>query len=105
MASPPDMSAPRRWPLEPSSAARHSWSFVALGLGAVIFSLKVRLPRSSLLVFAVAPVLAGISLVAPVTPRWTGAALLALFRRRDDVPGPPFPWGDVSGNEEVEEAQ
>lgn len=52
---------------------------VALGLGAAIFPLHVRLPRSFLLVFAAAPVLAGISLVAPVTPRWSGAALLALF--------------------------
>ena len=52
---------------------------VALGLGAAIFPLNVRLPRGFLLVFAAAPVLAGISLVAPVTPRWSGAALLALF--------------------------
>ena len=52
---------------------------VALGMGALLFPLRVRLPRSFLLIFAAAPALAGVSLIAPVTPRWSGALLLALF--------------------------
>jgi cation:H+ antiporter len=52
---------------------------VALGLGAMIVPLRVRLPRGVLVVFAVTPVLAGLPLVAGTTPRWTGAALLIAF--------------------------
>jgi cation:H+ antiporter len=52
---------------------------VALGLGAVLFPLKVKLPRSILVIFAVSPVLAGLGLIAPVTPRWAGFLLLVAF--------------------------
>lgn len=51
----------------------------ALGLGAVVAPLDVRLPRGFLLVFAASPLLAGLALVAPVTPRWSGAVLLVCF--------------------------
>ncbi len=52
---------------------------VALGVGAVLFPLEIRLPRGVLVVFAVSPLLVGISLIAPVTPRWTGLLLLIAF--------------------------
>jgi cation:H+ antiporter len=52
---------------------------VALGLGAVIVPLQVRLPRGILAVFAATPVLAGLPLVAETTPRWTGIVLLLCF--------------------------
>jgi cation:H+ antiporter len=52
---------------------------VALGLGAVLFPLAVRLPRCILLLFAASPVLSGVSLLARVTPRWSGALLLVAF--------------------------
>lgn len=52
---------------------------VALGLGALLFPLDVRLPRGFLLVFAASPVLAGLGLIGSVTPRWTGIVLLASF--------------------------
>lgn len=52
---------------------------VALGIGALLFPLTVKLPRGFLLVFAASPMLAGISLIAPVTPRWTGIILLLAF--------------------------
>lgn len=52
---------------------------VALGLGALLFPLKIRLPRSFLLAFAAAPVVSGLALIAPTTPRWTGIVLLAVF--------------------------
>jgi cation:H+ antiporter len=54
---------------------------VALGLGAMIVPLRVRLPRAVLLAFAITPVLAGLPLAFGngVTPRWTGAALLLAF--------------------------
>ena len=51
----------------------------ALGAGAMIVPLRVQLPRGVLLLFAAAPVAAGLPLVAGVTPRWTGAVLLLLF--------------------------
>ena len=51
----------------------------ALGLGALVAPLEVRLPRGFLLCFAAAPLLAGLALVAPVTPRWSGAVLLLCF--------------------------
>lgn len=52
---------------------------VALGLGAMIVPLRVRLPRGVVLLFAVAPVLAGLPLLGDTTPRWTGAVLLLSF--------------------------
>jgi len=52
---------------------------MALGAGALIVPLRVRLPRSVLALVAVAPLLAGLPLIAGVTPRWTGAVLLLLF--------------------------
>lgn len=52
---------------------------VALGLGALLFPLKIWLPRSFLLAFAAAPVISGLALIAPTTPRWTGVVLLAAF--------------------------
>jgi cation:H+ antiporter len=51
----------------------------ALGLGAMIVPLRVRLPRGVLVLFAAAPVLAGLPLIADTTPRWTGAVLLLAF--------------------------
>lgn len=52
---------------------------VALGIGALLFPLTVKLPRGFLLVFAASPILAGLSLFAPITPRWTGLVLLLAF--------------------------
>lgn len=52
---------------------------VALGLAALLFPLKVRLPRGFLAIFAASPVLAGLPLLAPLTPRWTGVLLLLAF--------------------------
>jgi len=52
---------------------------VALGLGALLFPLDVRLPRPFLLIFAASPVLAGLGLLGPVTPRWSGVVLLLAF--------------------------
>jgi cation:H+ antiporter len=51
----------------------------ALGLGAMIVPLRVRLPRGVLLIFAATPVFAGLPLIGATTPRWTGAVLLLLF--------------------------
>jgi cation:H+ antiporter len=52
---------------------------VALGVGAIFFPLEVKLPRSVLLIFAGSPLLVGIGLISPVTPRWSGAVLLVAF--------------------------
>ncbi|MBO3749916.1 hypothetical protein J5X84_27870 [Streptosporangiaceae bacterium NEAU-GS5] len=52
---------------------------VALGLAAVLFPLRVRLPRGILLVVAATPVFAGIALIGGHTSRAAGAALLAAF--------------------------
>jgi cation:H+ antiporter len=52
---------------------------VALGLGAVLFPLRVQLPRGVLLIFAVAPVLAGLALIGDTTSRLAGVALMAAF--------------------------
>jgi cation:H+ antiporter len=52
---------------------------VALGLSAVLFPLEVQLPRGFLLVFAASPLPAGLALLHPVTPRWSGVLLLVLF--------------------------
>jgi cation:H+ antiporter len=52
---------------------------VALGLSAVLFPLRVRLPRGVLVMFAATPVAAGVVLVGPRTPRLAGALLLVAF--------------------------
>lgn len=54
---------------------------VALGVGALVVPLRVRLPRRVLAMFAVAPVLAGLPLAFGTSPapRWTGAVLLLAF--------------------------
>lgn len=52
---------------------------VALGLGAVLFPLRVRVPRGVLLVFAASPVLAGVALIGASTSRLAGVLLLAAF--------------------------
>jgi cation:H+ antiporter len=52
---------------------------VALGLGAVLFPLKVALPRPILLLLAAAPVLAGVALIGGTTSRAAGVVLLAAF--------------------------
>jgi cation:H+ antiporter len=52
---------------------------VALGVGALLYPLEVRLPRGVLAVFALSPVLVGIGIVDPVTPRWAGIILLLAF--------------------------
>ncbi len=52
---------------------------VALGLGALLFPLKVTIPKSVLLLFAVTPIVAGLALLTPITPRWAGAILLLAF--------------------------
>ncbi len=52
---------------------------VALGVSAVLFPLEIRLPRGVLVVFAASPLLVGLSLIALITPRWTGAVLLIVF--------------------------
>ncbi len=52
---------------------------VALGLGAVLFPLRVQLPKGVLVGFAVTPVLAGLALIGSSTSRVTGAVLLAAF--------------------------
>jgi cation:H+ antiporter len=52
---------------------------VALGLGAVLFPLRVTLPRPILLLLAATPVLAGIALIGGTTSRAAGVVLLAAF--------------------------
>lgn len=52
---------------------------VALGLGAIIAPLRVRLPRAFLVVIAAAPVASGLALIGPSTSRIAGLALLGLF--------------------------
>ncbi|MDQ6898358.1 MAG: hypothetical protein M3072_02435 [Candidatus Dormibacteraeota bacterium] len=52
---------------------------VALGLGAVLFPLRVQLPRGVLLILAATPVLAGIALIGAMTSRIAGVLLLATF--------------------------
>lgn len=53
--------------------------YVALGLGALLYPLEVRLPRGVLAVFALSPVVAGLGILAPVTPRWAGVLFLVAF--------------------------
>jgi cation:H+ antiporter len=52
---------------------------VALGLGALLFPLRVELPGGVLAVFAVSPVLAGVAVVGQTTSRLAGGVLLAAF--------------------------
>lgn len=52
---------------------------VALGLGAIIAPLQVRLPRAFLGIIAVAPVLAGLALIGDRTGPAAGVALLLAF--------------------------
>ncbi len=52
---------------------------VALGLGAVLFPLRVDLPRRVLLVLAASPLVAGLALIGDRTSRVAGAALLVAF--------------------------
>src|SRR5437868_4993680 len=52
---------------------------IALGLGAVLYPLRVDLPRGVLVTLAAAPVLAGVALVGGTTPRAAGTLLLAAF--------------------------
>ncbi len=49
---------------------------VALGLGALIAPLRVRLPRGVVLLMPAAAVVAGLPILFVRTPRWTGAVLL-----------------------------
>lgn len=52
---------------------------VALGLGAVLYPLQVRLPRGFLVLMASCPVVVGVGLVGGTTARLAGAALLLAF--------------------------
>jgi cation:H+ antiporter len=52
---------------------------VALGLGAVLFPLRVRLPRGVLVMFAATPALAGVALIGAATARPAGVVLLVAF--------------------------
>lgn len=52
---------------------------VALGVGALFFPLSVKLPRGVIVIFAVTPLLVGLGLLGPVTPRWSGIVLLLAF--------------------------
>ncbi len=52
---------------------------VALGLGALLFPLRVRLPGGVLAALAVTPVLAGLALIGDSTSRVAGIVLLAAF--------------------------
>ena len=52
---------------------------MALGVGALIAPLKVRLPRGIVLLLPGAALVAGLPILFAETPRWTGLALLAAF--------------------------
>ena len=52
---------------------------VALGLGSLLYPLRVQLPRGALLILAGAPVVAGVGLIGDVTPRGAGILLLVAF--------------------------
>ena len=52
---------------------------VALGLGAVLYPLRVRLPRGFLVLMAVCPLAVGVGLIGGNTGRLSGAVLLAAF--------------------------
>ena len=52
---------------------------VALGLGAVLYPLRVRLPRGFLVLMATCPLLVGVGLVGGATARPAGVVLLLAF--------------------------
>ena len=52
---------------------------VALGLGGVLYPLRVDIPRSVLVSFVAAPLLSGIALLGNPTPRIAGVLLLLIF--------------------------
>jgi cation:H+ antiporter len=52
---------------------------VALGLGALLYPLRVRLPRGFLVLMAICPVLVGVGLLGGRTSRPAGAVLLLAF--------------------------
>ena len=52
---------------------------VALGLGAVLYPLRVRLPRGFLVLMAACPLTVGVGLLGGTTSRPAGAVLLAAF--------------------------
>lgn len=52
---------------------------VALGFGALLYPLHVRLPNGLLATMAVAPVVAGLAVVSDRPPRFVGGVLLATF--------------------------
>ena len=52
---------------------------MALGVGALIAPLEVRLPRGIVLLLPGAALVAGLPILFAETPRWTGLALLAAF--------------------------
>lgn len=52
---------------------------VALGVGAALYPMELRLPRGFLVLFVLAPVVAGLGVLFPVTPRWVGGVLLGTF--------------------------
>jgi cation:H+ antiporter len=52
---------------------------VALGLGALLYPLRVTLPRGFLVLMAACPVLVGVELIGATTSRLAGAVLLVAF--------------------------
>src|SRR2546421_5653689 len=52
---------------------------VALGLGALLYPMRVRLPTGFLVVLAVTPVLPGLAIFGPTTGRVAGLVLLLAF--------------------------
>lgn len=52
---------------------------VALGLGAVLYPLRVRLPRGFLVLMVACPLVVGVGLLGGTTSRLAGAVLLAAF--------------------------
>lgn len=77
---------------------------VALGLGALLFPLKVSIPRPILLIFAFSPVLAGIGLIGPFTSRLSGVILLLTFGGAMFYLVAASRHHQFLGNDEVEEA-
>ncbi len=52
---------------------------IALGLGALLYPIRVRLPTGFLVVLAVAPLLPGLAVFGPTTSRVAGVVLLIVF--------------------------
>ena len=52
---------------------------VALGVGAALYPMQVRLPKGFLIIFFLAPVVAGVAVLSANTPRWAGVLLLGEF--------------------------